>query len=250
MPDILAQAVQQPAFLGLLVLVLFGGLSFGFAGFGIALIFMPVGAAVLGPSVAVAVVNVITLCAVFTILPPAWAIANKRQVLWLVIPAFIAVAPGFWLLRVLDPMLIRWMLSVLVAACLIALVRGWTRPLNPSRIALASVGAGAGLMGGMTGLIGPLVILFNLAGREEIRRTRANILCFLILLSVMSLPQLALQGLLDAQVWWYSAAFAPFFLAGLLIGRWLFDPRYEALVRGMGYAVVGGSVLVGSPVWG
>lgn len=250
MPEGLALALQTQGLIPVLFFELLAGICFGFTGFGAALIFVPLATIYLPPPVVIGILGMTTVASLFTVLAPAWREADRPRVLWMLIPAFACLTPGVWLLGRIDATPLRWIISTVILISLTALIAGWRRRVEPKPVALVALGAGSGLVGGLTGLTGPLVILFNLAGREDVRRTRANTLSFLTLLGLLTLPQLAFQGLLTAQVLWLGLIAMPVYGLGTLTGRWLFDPRHERLFRTLGYLVIAGAVIVGLPVWG
>jgi uncharacterized membrane protein YfcA len=163
--------------------------------------------------------------------------------------ALVALPAGTWTLARLDPLPVRWAISVLVALTLAALVAGWLYRTLPKRPTLAAGGALAGLVGGATGLTGPAVILFNLAGPGDARRTRANTLVFLTLLGIALIPGLALQGLVTAQALWTGALLAPVYVAGGRLGQWLFRPERETLYRRTAYVTILAALVAGLPIW-
>ena len=250
MPEALALAGSGQGLILSLITMFIAGLAFGFAGFGAALIFMPVGAALLGPGKAIGVLHFSALAAIVTVLPEALRKADLGQTLWMLLPAGVMIAPGIWALKALDPVLVRWVVCAVISLCLALIMAGWRRPLRVTRPALAGVGAASGLVGGLTGLTGPVVILFNLSGRDGVERIRANILTFLTLLSGLAVLQLWAQGLMTRGVWWLGALALPVYGAGLLAGRALFDPAHERAYRWIGYLVIGAAVIVGLPLWG
>lgn len=250
MPEGLALALATQGLVLLILAQLAAGLIYGFAGFGAALIFIPLASIYVGPQVAVGAMAVTSIGSIVTVLPRAWAEADRPRVMWMLVPAFLAMVPGVWLLRTLDVTVLRWIISAVIAVALGAMILGLRREMAPTRGVLAGIGVGSGLVGGVTGLTGPIVILFNLSGREDARQMRANTLCFLTLLGSLSIPQLAFQGLMPPHVLWLGALLLPVYMVGTLIGRRFFHPNRQALFRLLGYVVIAGVVLVGLPIWG
>ncbi|KAJ54570.1 hypothetical protein ACMU_17845 [Actibacterium mucosum KCTC 23349] len=249
MPEGLALALATQGLVLIMAVKFLAGLTYGFAGFGAALIFIPLSSLFVPPQVAVGVMAVSSVGSLFTVFRPAWAEADRTRVMWMLIPAFVTLTPGVWLLGTLDVTALRWIISAVIGVSLVAMITGYRRAVAPSNAMLAGIGGGAGLVGGLTGLTGPVVILFNLSGREDARIMRANTLCFLTLLGTLMIPQLTLQGLFTAQVLWLGLIMLPVYIVATWLGRRLFDPRRQGLYRGLGYAVIAGAVLVGLPLW-
>ena len=250
MPEALAAVLQTEGLVFVLVTLFLAGVVYGFAGFGSALIFIPVASIFVAPAFAVGLMSMGTIGSAITVLPAAWRLADRRQVLWMLIPAVALATPGIYLLRTLDIDLLRWLIVIVVGVTLAAIMMGWRRNLSPSRRTLFSVGSFAGLIGGATGLLGPLVILFSLAGKEPVAVTRANTISFLTSLGIVMIPMLALQGVITMQTLWLGVGIVPMYMLATFIGKSLFHPRFEWLLRRLGYGVIGGAMIAGLPIWG
>ena len=250
MPELAASLVAEPRFIALAFFAALSGIVYGFAGFGSALIYIPVGAALGAPEEAVLAISLFGIGSVVTVLPRAWREADRSEVLPMLGLALVTVLLGGWLLRIVPEVPLRWVLSAVVVATLVTLMLGWRYRGRPSRGTSLSVGAASGLLGGATGLIGPVVILFYLGGERSAGSVRANTIVFLTLLGAGLLPALLLQGLITSQGLVQALLLVPFYMGGTWIGQWLFDPRHERLYRGVAYGIVALAVVVGLPVWG
>jgi uncharacterized membrane protein YfcA len=182
-------------------------------------------------------------------LPRAWGQADRREVGVLALAALITVPLGLWLMGMLDPVTIRWIVATVAAITLGALIAGWRFSGVVSRPMLIAIGAVAGVIGGLTGLTGPVVILFYLAGQSLAQTVRANTILFLAVLDVVIVANLLLQGRVEWHIFLLALVLAvPYFITSL-IGQALFDPRHERLYRWAAYAVIGLAVLSGLPLW-
>jgi len=92
-----------------------------------------------------------------------------------------------WLLVVMDPTAMRWVISTLILVLIGVLATGWRWSRPPSLPSTVAVGGASGLTGGMTGLGGPPVILFWMAGQDGPRVLRANIIVFLTFVGMFNL---------------------------------------------------------------
>lgn len=249
MPDGLLLALAEPGLIWVVGAALLAGLVYGFAGFGAALIFMPLATIVLAPPLAIAAFSVSALASLITVVPGAWKVADRRTVL-LMIGACILFTPlGVLALRLAPVDVLRVGISVLTLLTLLVLLAGWRVPLGAGWPLRAGVGALAGVTGGSTGLNGPPVILFNLGTDQPVAVTRGNLACFLTLSSLSFLPQLWVQGLLPAQALWTGAIlFVPYAL-GTGLGAWLFRPEWSGFYRGFAYALIAAAGLAGLPIW-
>ncbi|NSX55190.1 sulfite exporter TauE/SafE family protein [Parasulfitobacter algicola] len=249
MPDSIATALATPGLVWLVATALAAGVVYGFAGFGAALIFMPIATIFIAPEVAVAAFSISALASLFTVVPKAWAVANKGATLRMIGAAVVTAPLGIWILRTTDDTLLRWAVSVVVFITLLALITGWRYKGVPSHAARFGVGAATGFVGGATGLMGPIVVLFNLSGTDPVSVSRANSLVFLTLSSLALLPLMALQGVLGlASVLLGLLLLVPYGV-GAVVGQALFNPQYERLYRLCAYGIIAVAVLLGLPIY-
>ena len=249
MPEGLLAALALPGLWGLLAAVSVAGVVFGFAGFGAALVFLPVAVALVPPELAVAAFSLSALASLVTVVPRAWAVIDRRAVALLLVAAMAGFPLGIWALRTWDANTIRWLVSGLVLVTLAALAAGWRMKAAPTTGARLGVGAATGVIGGATGLTGPVVILFNLGAGAPAAVTRANTLVFLTLSSLLLVPQLWLQGVLRPEALWLWLVLVVPYALGNRLGQALFDPGREGLYRRVAYAIIAVSALAGLPVW-
>lgn len=249
MPDGTAAALATGDVAALIAAVLVAGLVYGFAGFGAALIFMPVATAFVAPPVAVGAFALSAASSILVVLPRAWTACDRGPVLGMVLVSALTVPLGLLILRFVDPTPVRWGVIAVVTVTLAALLAGWRYRGRPTRLARGLVAGATGFVGGATGLNGPVIVLFNLAGGDPVARVRANNIVFLTLNGAMLLPFMAVQGMLPwSTVWLGLLLFVPYGL-GARAGQALFVPRWERWYRGAAYAIVAAAILVGLPVW-
>ncbi|WGH79754.1 TSUP family transporter [Jannaschia ovalis] len=246
--DGLAAALALPGFAGLLACGAAAGLVYGFAGFGAALIFIPVAAALTDPGVALASFAVMASGSVVTILPRVWPVADRAATGFMILAATLTMPLGVALLTRLPEAPLRWAICGIVAATLAAVMAGWRITLSDRALPRLGLGATAGLMGGATGLLGPVVILVTLAGGAAAARMRANMALFLTTVTLLILPTLWWQGVLTLPVFWIGLILLPVYAGATLVGQALFRPGAERVYRGLAYAVVAGAVVLGLPV--
>lgn len=245
MPEGLAAALALPALPGLLAITLVAGVVYGFAGFGAALIFLPIATTLVDPIIAIPAFTVAALASLFTLVPQAWTQCDRLTTLLMIGASTLTLPLGIWILRTLDQQVLQIAISLVAAGTLVLLMSGFRLPVRPGPVPSTAVAGAAGVVGGATGLLGPVVILFNLASGDDARRVRANTLVFLTVGSLFVIPQMALQGLIDGGALWLGALMLPAYLVGGLIGRWMFDPSRERLYRNVAYAIIGLAVVSG-----
>ena len=249
MPEALAGVLATPGLVWLILTISVAGIVRGFTGFGTALVFVPVAGMFLPPQVVVAVITLTGIASTLALLPRAWGQADRAEVALLALAALVTVPPGLWLMRVLDPVTIRWIVAAVAALTLGALVAGWRYSGQVGHPMLLAIGALAGVIGGLTGLTGPVVILFYLAGQAMAQVVRANTILFLAALDVVIVVNLLLRGAVEGAVFLLALTLAvPYFITSL-IGQRLFDPRHQRLYRWAALGVIALAVLSGLPLW-
>jgi uncharacterized protein len=250
MPEALAGAFSSPGIAWLAAVFVLAGLVRGFTGFGTALIFMPVGAIFLPVPVAIVIVTVSGMLTWPLIVPRAFRQADRREVAVLSGAAILTAPLGVWLLSWVERDVLRWLVAVATTLTLAALVTGWRYRGQVRGAGLGAIGAVAGVLGGTTGLTGPPVILFYLAGQLEAARVRANTILFLALLDLGIVANLFARGLVNATAIWLAVLLAVPYAAGMVVGQGLFRPERERAFRGLAYVVIAGAILTGLPLFG
>ena len=249
MPEALAEALATPGLVWVCLASLLAGLVYGFAGFGSALIFMPLAAIFLPPPLAIAAFSLSALASLVTVIPKAWASADKQQTLLMVGVSLITMPLGIALLRLAPEVTIRTIVCILTLITLAALLAGWKVPLRGGTPLRVGVGALSGITGGSTGLNGPPVILFNLGSDQPVAVTRGNLACFLTFNSLLMMPMMWLQGLIDARAVWLGVILLLPYALGTSTGARLFRPEVAGLYKAAAYALIGAAGIMGLPIW-
>lgn len=249
MPDLLSGALATPGLIWLLVAISVAGIVRGFSGFGTALIFVPVAGIFLPPASVIGVIMLTGLVSTAALLPRAWGQADRREVGILAFAALLTVPLGLLLMNALDRDVVRWIVSAIGAVTLAALLAGWRISGRMNLPGLLSIGALGGLLGGLTGLTGPAIIVFYLAGQNTAQIVRANTILFLAALDLVVVSNLILGQSLGWELVFIALVLAvPYFITSL-IGQALFDPRHEQLYRRVAYAVIALALVSGLPLW-
>lgn len=249
MPDAIAGALALPGAWWLAATLVVAGIVRGFTGFGSALVFVPVAGIFLPPVHVIAIIALVEVASIAALVPRAWGQANRAQVGLLALAALPAVPLGLMVMTALDPVAVRWIVAGFAGTTLVALVSGWFFDRKVGVPLTLAIGAAAGLLGGMTGLTGPIVVLFYLAGRSAAQSVRANTIIFLAALDVVVVASLLLRGLSDMSIFWLAGLLAVPYFAAMMIGQALFDPAHERLYRRAALTVIALAVMSGLPIW-
>ena len=222
----------------------------GFSGFGAGLVFMPVGAACFGPKAAAGILFVIDTILILPFVAKAVRVVDSREILPLGAAAVVTVPAGALVLFHLDPVPLRWGLSLAILISVGLLAAGW-RYRGPTRMWLSAIVGGiAGFLSGAAQIPGPPVLIYWL-GREVVSATmRANAIVFFCFTTVVSGIAFAIGGIFTADVMARSLALFPVYAAGMWIGSRLFGLASEDTYRRIAYASIVFVALISLPVFG
>ena len=244
---------QALSFDGLPVLIVAAfaaGIVRGFAGFGTAMVFVPIAALVVEPIHAILIMMTFDLFGPIALLPRAWRDGEPRDVGLLGMGAIIGLPFGIYLLTRLDPIVFRWLISLLALGLLVLLASGW-RYRNPLGAMMTGfVGVISGFLCGVAALPGPPVILSYMSSPRAPQVVRGNTMMYLFLVDIMTFAMFAIKGLIILIPLAIGLVLAvPYAIAGL-IGQRVFNPEKEHIYRRVAYALIAASALAGLPVWG
>jgi len=161
--------------------------------------------------------------------------------------ACITVPLGALILVAVDPEIIRRAIAVTVIVFALVLLRGWRYSGRPRLATSVGLGAVSGGMLGATSVGGPPVILYLLSGPDPIETTRANLMLYVTVTSLVGIVMLWQQGIFDARALEASLWLAPAYYLGLLAGVRLFarftDTRFRQFTLVLLIAVSTGILL-------
>jgi uncharacterized membrane protein YfcA len=240
----------EPLFLVIAAIAFAAAAVRGFSGFGSGLIFMPIGAACLGPKDAAG-----TLFIIDTILILPFVSTAIRKVAWrelapLGIASMLAVPLGAVVLLHADPAPLRWGISLAIIASVGVLAAGW-RYHGPTRVWMSAlVGCLAGFMSGAAQIPGPPVLIYWLGRGTGSATMRANAMVFFMATTIVSGIAFALGGVFTTQVAGYAAALFPIYAIGIFLGGRMFGWASETTYRRIAYAAILASAVISMPVFG
>lgn len=234
MPDL------DPVFALAAATVLLAAIARGFAGFGSAMIMSPALALLYDPLTAVLVLHVLETLGLFPLLPQAVRDADRKVVFPLAIAAAAAIPLGVGLLVSLDQDLLRRGIGLIVLIFVIILAANWryrgSLGVGPS----VGLGALAGTLGGATGVTGPPVILYLMAGPFPPHKIRANITGFFAVSTTVLWIAYLVGGVFTADIVLKALWLLPVYLTGLIIGTRLFGQVSEPLFRRLALVLLTG----------
>ena len=201
LPDsaIFAAALSERRIIMAMVIAGLAGLVRGFSGFGGAMIYMPLVAAVYEPRIAAVTILVVDFASTWPFAIPEMRRCNWREVVPISIAMAVGVPFGTWALIALDPIVLRWCISIVVLGLLPPLVFGWRYHAQPSLPVTIGVGLFSGVSAGAVQIAGPPVILYWLSRVGSSVTVRANIMVFFLICGVVLVAFYAYEGLFTGQ---------------------------------------------------
>jgi hypothetical protein len=197
------------------------------AGFGLALVAMPLLAGVMDVRVATPLIAVLGFGSNLALLVRHRASLSVRSVWRLSLAAVIGIPPGVIALRKLDPGVVTAALGiVLVAYAIYALTTPRLPRLRHPGWAWG-FGFTAGLLSGAYNTSGPPVVMYGSCRGWSPAAFRANLQGFFLLNGIVALPVHAVAGSFDAEVAAACLSGLPGLALGLLAGS-LLDRRIDA----------------------
>lgn len=215
----------------LLATVLVAGVARGMSGFGTGMIVAPVAGALYGPKTALVIIVIMDLLPVIPLTLPAMRHARWREVVPVLVGLALLLPAGVAILRIGDPLILRWVICVAILACATGLWRGvrYRGPRNAT-VSLA-VGGIAGTLSGIASIPGPPVIMYWLASPLSHAIVRANLLVLFFLAEMLSIGNLWIAGLFERPAVMLGLAATPAYFLGLLGGWRLFGLASEEAFR-------------------
>ena len=244
----ISAALSDRRFAAAVAIAALSGFVRGFSGFGSALIYIPLIAAVYEPRIAAATLLLIDLVgsAPFTLreLPRC----NWREVVPVTAAAALAVPLGTMALIWVDPIVLRWLIAVLVLTLLGVLASGWRYHGQPTLPVSIAVGLFAGFGSGAIQIAGPAVIIFWLSGSSNAAVVRANLMVFFLFCGIALVTAYAVEGLFTAQSLALSLLLGIPYLIGVGAGAYFFRGASDRLYRAIAYLIIALAAVASLPV--
>jgi uncharacterized membrane protein YfcA len=244
-----AAVLSERRFMLAAAIAAIAGAARGFAGFGSALIYVPLISAVYEPKIAAVSLLLIDSATGVPVGVRAFPQCDWRDVGPIVAAALVLLPLGTFLLLVVDPTEMRWFIGVFVLFALPLLAGGWRYHGKPKLPISLAVGGLAGLTSGAVQIGGPPVILYWLGGALKAAIVRANMFVFFGALDVAGCINYFVEGLFSRE----SIALAvllgiPYTLL-FLLGAISFDRAPEKVYRWIAYAMIGFAGIFSLPIF-
>jgi uncharacterized membrane protein YfcA len=241
--------LHHGSFIAAALVAVTAGVVRGFSGFGAALIYVPLTAAIYTPQVAVASFVLIDFTCTVPYAVRAFGNCRWREVFPAYAAAFVLAPLGTLAQAELSPVVLRWGMATIVLCFVLLLASGWRYPGKPSTSAAMGAGAISGFFGGAAQLSGPPLIIYWLSSPTAAAFVRANMLVYLLLIAVTMAGNYALHGLMTAQPIALAVLLCPVYVLALWLGARWFRGASDQAYRRIAYAIVALAALASMPVF-
>lgn len=237
MPD-LSPFLSSPEFPLALGFVVLAGLVRGFSGFGSAMILSPSLAWLYGPQIGVPLLLLLDFIIALQMAPNAIKTGHAQTLKRLCPACLVGLPIGIWALSVLPAeVLQRAIASVVLLAVAVMLLKPKRGTPGPGGALVA--GALSGITNGASGMAGPPVILFYLAGGNTPATIRGSLSLYFLFTDAVGCLGLLIAGKLTLQVAAFAVVLVLPLIAGALLGSILFKRGASpAFYRSLALAIV------------
>ncbi len=207
------------------------GMVRGFAGFGAAMLMTPAFSALYGPAVGIALCLLLEIVVALPLLPAVVKLVDWRRIGLLLLAAAAAVPLGNLALSQIDPQPMRWLISAIVLMAVAMLASGWRFSGKPNLSATLGAGACSGFLNGLSGMAGPPIIFYYMAGSDTAALVRANLTTYFVFIDLVTLAVFTARQLIGWDTALQALALAPAVVIGGMAGERLFPLASESFYR-------------------
>jgi len=240
MPDFLTIS-----FLTAAIVALVAGMVRGFAGFGAAMVMTPAFSALYGPAIGIVLCMLLEIVVALPLLPRAIQYVDWRRIGLLMVAAVVGAPLGNLVLTQVAPEPMRWAISAIVLGAVALLASGWRFHGQWRAPVTLGIGATSGFLNGLSGMAGPPIAFYYLAGNETATRVRANLTTYFIFVDLAALAVFLARGMVHADTAVLGLFLTPAVVAGGLLGERLFPLASEGFYRRLALCLLVG-VAIGS----
>lgn len=219
------------------------GMVRGFAGFGAAMLMTPVFSALYGPAVGVALCLLLEIAVALPLLPGVVRLVDWRRIWLLLAAAVVGVPIGNLTLTRVDPEPMRWAISAIVLGAVVLLASGWRFSGRPNAATTLTAGATSGFLNGLSGMAGPPIAFYYLAGDDPAARVRANLTTYFVFVDLLAIAAFASRDLIGWSTGVHGLLLAPAVMVGGVLGERLFPLASEKFYRRLALVLLVGVAL-------
>ncbi|WP_417519020.1 sulfite exporter TauE/SafE family protein [Minwuia sp.] len=244
-----ADALLTQQTLILAIIALATGLVRGFAGFGAAMVFVPLASIFVAPQTAVITLWLMDFVIVLPLTVTGFRNCNWSEIRPLFAGAVIGVPLGVWTLATTPEEPLKWIISILVLGAVVGLASGYRRRKPMPVPGIVAVGTAAGMGSGIAGLSGPPVIVFWAGSETTPAQMRMNIFAFFGLTGMMAGAMHLWFGLFTPERLLLAALLAPAYALAIWSGSKAFGFASERAFRIFALSLCTAAAIMVMPVW-
>jgi hypothetical protein len=241
--------VAEPRFIAGVGAAVLAGIVRGFSGFGSALIYVPLMAAIYDPKIATVSFVIADYLSASPYFVQAFRKCHWRDVLPAFLAAAITVPFGTMLQKTADPIALRWGMAAFVTLFVVLLAAGWRYHRKPNAVGAIGAGALSGIAGGATQMSGPPLILFWLSGPHPAPVVRFNLMACLALIGFTLVASYMIQDLFKAVPIALGLLLWPIYIVSVFLGAHLFGRTSDRGYRRIAYLIIGASAVFSLPLF-
>lgn len=207
----------------ILFLVLLAAFIRGLAGFGFALVLVPVLLLVLSPA-AVVVINIsLALLSNIVVIGHSFARIDFRRILPMMLSSLLGIPLGVWIISVVAPSVLKIFIGAVIICIAVLVASGFRFTFASEKLSAGAAGFFSGVLVSSTSLGGPPVVLFMQSQKWRKEIIHPSLAGYFLFLSSASLAALAVAGRVSADMLLTAASLAPALLAGTGLGVLVFQ---------------------------
>ena len=224
-------------FIGILIIFVASFIQ-GLTAFGFSLLAVPMLVVFLSPKVVVPVMIIYSLLLNIYLFIEARKDVMLKRIIPLIICGIAGIPFGAWILKALEPQVLKIFIGVAITFFAILFILGFRRKVKNEKRAFLPIGFLSGILNGSISMSGPPVILFfsNQGMRKNV--FRANLIVYFLTLNIFSIPVFFLSGLLTEEVVTHSLHYLPGLLAGAVAGNAMAHKVQENRFRKIALVVI------------
>jgi uncharacterized membrane protein YfcA len=229
------------------VIIFFATFVQGTAGFGLALVSMPLLVSILGIRIAAPLVALVSVAAEVVLLIRYRQAFNLRAVSWLATASLFGIPFGIFILRRADEQIITFILGIIIVVYALYALISPRLPLLAQKAWAIGFGFASGLLSGAYNTGGPPVIIYGNCRQWPPAEFKSNLQGFFLLNSLVVLLIHFVSGSFTTPVWrnfaWGLPAILLGALAGFSLDRWINPVAFKRIVLIL-LIVLGGGLLL------
>ena len=198
-------------------IILLSSLIQSITGFGFAVVGTPLLLFFMQPTQVVSLMTFGALLLNLSVIYKTRGMADPKVIWPLFTASLFGIIPGVYVLKVIDPTLLKLCIGVLILLVSIFMASNYVMTIKNEKLATILVGMVSGFMGGSTSLSGPPVALFLMNQQQDKEAFRANLVRFFCFGNIATLLVMYYMDTVDTG----AIKQLVYAIPGVFIGVWL-----------------------------